>query len=120
MIAKALVVVSALFLLSGCGAVTALEVISKEIGREPLNIDHPKPITLKPIQWVAITEENYKEVFGQLKAQGYDPVLFGLTDEGYEDMSLNFAEIRNFIILQRKILQKYKDYYEGNDQGSEE
>jgi predicted transcriptional regulator len=45
-----------------------------------------------------------------------DPVLFGLTDEGYEALSKNFAQIRQFIQKQNLLLQTYKNYYEpGNN-----
>ena len=35
-----------------------------------------------------------------------------LTDNGYEKLALNFADIRNKIAEQRQIILSYKDYYE--------
>ena len=36
-----------------------------------------------------------------------------LTDDDYEKLAINFAQVRKYIILSRSVLQKYKDYYEG-------
>ena len=38
--------------------------------------------------------------------------MFALTDNGYEKLALNFADIRNKIAEQRQIILSYKDYYE--------
>jgi len=38
--------------------------------------------------------------------------LFGLTDDGYESLSVTMAELRNHIAAQRQIIIKYKEYYE--------
>jgi hypothetical protein len=39
-------------------------------------------------------------------------VVFGLTDDDYQQLALTIAELRNFIATQRNIIIKYKDYYE--------
>lgn len=39
-------------------------------------------------------------------------MLIALTPNGYEQLSISFAEIRNLIATQRNIIIKYKDYYE--------
>lgn len=63
-------------------------------------------------KWILITPENADKVFAELKEKKVDLVLFGLTDEGYEELAINMAELRNFIASQRAIIIKYKDYYE--------
>ena len=65
------------------------------------------------LSWGRRTEiENVEEVFNRLKESKADPVLFGLTDEGYEALSKNFAQIRHYIQQQKLILNKYREYYE--------
>lgn len=39
-------------------------------------------------------------------------VLFALADDGYKSLSLNIAEVRNFMNTQRETILKYKEYYE--------
>ncbi len=64
------------------------------------------------MHWVIITPENAEEVWKKLKEENTDLVLFGLTDDGYEQLAITMAEIRNFIAQQRTIIIKYKEYYE--------
>ena len=59
-----------------------------------------------------MTPDNVEDVFAKLKDKKIDLVLFGLTDEGYEELSITMAEIRNYIKSQKTIIIKYKEYYE--------
>ena len=75
---------------------------------------------MNKVDWVIITKDNYEEVFEKLKKGGDDIVLFGLTDSGYEQLAINFAQIRKYIMLNRNVLMQYKKYYEVESDGSKE
>jgi len=109
--------------LSGCASffggwfgkddpVKPVEVVSKPLEKTPLNVSTPTPLKLSKPAWVIITRENAQAVFDQLEKDGSDPVIFGLTDKGYESLSIDFAQIRNFISTQRNIIIQYQEYYE--------
>ena len=51
-------------------------------------------------------------MFAKLKEQNIDPVLFGLTDDDYETLAVNFAQIRAYMIKQKLTLDQYREYYE--------
>ena len=72
----------------------------------------PNPVTAKPIEWIIITPENAEQVWAKLKESNADIVLLGLTDNGYEQLAVTIAELRNMIAAQRQIIIKYKEYYE--------
>ena len=106
-------------LLTGCASfslfgerVKPVEIQTKAVERTRLNIPHPAPLSANPVEWVLITPENAEEVFAKLKEKNIDLVLFGLTDDGYESLSITMAELRNYIATQRQIIIKYKEYYE--------
>jgi hypothetical protein len=106
-------------LLSGCASfslfgsrVKPVEVQVKAVERTRLNIPHPGPLSAKPVEWILITPENAERVFAELKEKNVDLVLFGLTDDGYESLSVIMAELRNYIATQRQIIIKYQEYYE--------
>ena len=101
-------------ILSGCGWFRSepLEVVTVPDEKVPLNIPDPEPIRLTKIQWIIITPENYEEVFAKLKAEGVDTVIFGLTDHGYEELAVNLATIKQFMVEQGATLKAYKAYYE--------
>ena len=63
---------------------------------------------------IIITSENAEEVFTRLEEAGIDPVLFGLTDKDFELLAKNFARIRNQLKITNDLLDKYKEYYEGD------
>ena len=101
-----------LMFLTSCSSIKPLEVLNLEVKREPLNLDQPEVADFENLQWYIINSENAEEVFAKLKKENVDPVLFGLTGEGYEALSKNFAQIRHYIQKQNLIIESYKNYYE--------
>tara|TARA_Y100000015_G_scaffold2931_1_gene2761 strand:+ start:113 stop:472 length:360 start_codon:yes stop_codon:yes gene_type:complete len=104
----------AIILLSSCAAgVKVIDTYKIEKKREPLALENPKPLELQDVDWIIITKENADEVFEKVKNdKNGDYALFALTDNGYEKLALNFADIRNKIAEQRQIILSYKEYYE--------
>ena len=107
-------------LLSGCAGVKTLEIFKKEVPREKLNLEKPTPLQMEEIYWHIITSENAEEVFAKLENEGIDPVLFGLTDKDFEMLSKNFAKIRNQLMQTNELLDKYKEYYESEEDNNEQ
>jgi hypothetical protein len=102
--------------LSGCaflgGAEKPISIMAAPVERLPLALAPPSPIKFAPLEWRVVTPENIDRVWEQLRAQKQDLVLFALTDTGYQQLSLDFAEIRAFISNQKFIILKYQEYYE--------
>ena len=103
-------------LLSGCAGVKTLSIFKEEVPRQELNLPKPTPLEMEEIYWHIITSENAEEVFAKLEKEGIDPVLFGLTDKDFEMLSKNFAKIRNQLMQTNELLDKYKEYYESDEQ----
>ena len=102
-----------ILLLSGCASnVDRVETRSQEVERSHLNLPAADPLDLDDHEWFVVTPDNAQELFEYLKRRDYDPVIFGLTDQGYEKLSIDFAKIRQHINTQRNILLRYKEYYE--------
>jgi hypothetical protein len=110
-------------LLSGCASfslfgdrVKPVQIETKAVERTRLDIPMPSPLAPKPVEWILITPQNADEVWAKLKEKNADLVLFGLTDDGYEELAMTIAELRNFIATKRQIIIKYKEYYEPEKQ----
>ena len=108
-----------LLLLSSCASfnlfkdkVKEVEVQTTEVERQKLNLKVPSPVNLEETKWIVITPSNVEEVWKLLKNDKKDIVLFGLTDDEYQTLSVNLTKLRNIIEQQRIILFKYKEYYE--------
>jgi len=102
-------------LLTGCSSVKKLSIFKEEVKRQELNLSKPTPLQLENIKWIIITSNNADEVFKKMEEQGIDPVLWGLSDNDFELLSKNFAQIRNQLKITNDILDKYKEYYEPTD-----
>jgi len=105
--------------LSGCASLSLfgsspkpIEVRTKAEERTKLNLSTPEPLNLKSPRWIIITKENQEQVWRDLDDDQVDPVLFGLSDQGYETLSIMIAELRNYINTQRLVIEQYKKYYE--------
>lgn len=107
-----------ILLISGCSVlgwnsgVKPIEVQTKAVERTRLNIPDPAPLKGRSTKWVVVTPENVNEVWEELRKQNVDLVLFAVTDDGYEELALTMAELRNYIAQQRAIIIKYREYYE--------
>ena len=100
------------FVLVGCSTpVKQIEVSTKPIERPNLVVPKIDPIKQKDIEWIVITEENAAEVFERLRKMKVDVALLGVTDEGYEALSLNFAETQRIIRQYKAIIAAYEAYY---------
>jgi hypothetical protein len=92
--------------------VKEVEVLKKAVDKTPLNLPDPAPLKARTPKWIIITPQNAEATWKRLKEENVDIVLFGLTDEGYEELAITMAELRNLIAQQRSIIIKYKEYYE--------
>ena len=100
--------------LTNCSGVKELTIFKKKVEREKLNLNTPTPLELENLKWIIITSKNAEEVFKRLEESGIDPVLWGLTDKDFELLAKNFAHIRNQLKITNDLLDKYKEYYEGD------
>lgn len=113
---KNLLIVSAVFLLlTACSNIRfqkPIEIQTKPTERPPLVLPTVDKFTARNVEWIVVTPENIDEVFKQMEESQDNIVLFALTDNGYENLSLNMAEITKLIKQQRSIIAAYKQYYE--------
>jgi|1048.fasta_scaffold05935_6 hypothetical protein len=112
---KIISVIALSLFLTNCSLVgeKVIKVLTQEQSREKLNLKTPTLEEMEKLRWIVITSNNANEVFAKMKAEGLDPVLFGLSDEDYELLAKNFAQIRSTLKQTQDILDRYKEYYEG-------
>jgi len=102
----------ALFLLAGCASPAPM-VIEKPIlvDRPSLMIQVPQPAEQYDFEWVVITKANAEVRFKELESKGI-VVLFALTPNGYQSLSMGGAELRRYIQQQQSVIAAYKAYYD--------
>jgi hypothetical protein len=103
-----------LSLVSACAssqAVKPIVISAKPVDKPELILPKADRIQTRDVKWIVITPENYQEVFNQLAKDGKQVVLFALTSDGYENVSLNLSDIRAYIQQQQAIILAYEGYY---------
>ncbi len=107
--------------ISGCSSmgVKPLEIFTTEVERERLNLDPVTVETMSKVEVIIVTSKNQKEVFARLEEQGIDPVIFGFTDLGWQQLQMNMQLTNSQIQKLRFQVEQYKKYYEGEQTKSE-
>ena len=87
----------------------------------PRTIDKPSLIlpavstlNMKNVDYIVITPENAEEVFSELRKSGKPVVVFAVTEDGYQNLSLNMAQILEVLLQQNAVIAAYEDYYVAN------
>ena len=103
----------ALLLLSSCASVPpSITVSTKPIEKPTLIVPPVDTLVMQEVKWIIVTEENLDEVIADLKKSGQPLAIFGLSGQGYENLSTNFSAIRALVQQQQTIIAAYKQYYE--------
>jgi len=69
-------------------------------------------LELEDTKFYVVTEENYATVFKELTKKKYDPVIFGVTDDGFQILAVNNAKVLQLVMQQKAVISAYKNYYE--------
>jgi len=104
-----------LTLLTGClgrnDIPEPIQIRTKPVDKPELILPKADELIQRKIEWILVTPENYKESFAELEDRGRPLVFFGLTDQGYENISLNLSDIRMYVSQQHAIVDAYEKYY---------
>ena len=99
--------------LQGCSSKPKVIYIKAEpIDSVPLILPDVDRLELEDTKFYVITEENYQTIFDELRKKNYEPVIFGVTDDGYQILSVNNAKVLQLVMQQSIVIEAYKDYYE--------
>ncbi len=97
-----------------------IQVTSKPIDKPELVLPNVDQVNMRRIEWVIINEENMDEKIAELTAGGAPLAIFALTAQGYENLGLNFSDIRALIQQQQQIILAYDNYYKASTQALED
>lgn len=119
MLRKILIIIFVASLLGGCannGQREFEEFLNKKqvlpTEQIKLNIPDVRPVKMKQVKWMVVTKENVASTFNSLEKGGKTPILFGISDDDYENLSLNMLELQNYIESNNIILLEYRKFYE--------
>lgn len=103
-----------LLLLAGCAGnqPRQIDISTTPIDRPVLVLPEADPLRMRNIEWVVITQDNFDDIINEMQETGNHVVFFALTDQGYENLSLNLNDLRAYIQQQQRIIVAYENYYD--------
>ena len=104
-------------MLGGCSLLNSpkpqvIEVSSKPVEKPTLTLPSADELNIRKIEWFVLTPENFDAKVEEIGKDGRPVVFFALTDNGYENLGLNFSDLRAYVQQQQAIIAAYKSYYE--------
>jgi hypothetical protein len=98
--------------LAACGGTST--VVSRPVLHERAPFVPPAitPAQQQPIEWVVVTRDNSQDKFRELEARTGSSTVFALSPQGYQNLSLNVAELRRYIEQQNSVISAMRKYYE--------
>lgn len=91
----------------------APKVVEKPIlvDKTELIISDIQPVEQYDVEWIVITKDNVNAIIKDFDDKGKIFAVFAVSPSGYQNLSLNIAELRRFIIQQQSVIVAYKTYY---------
>lgn len=83
-----------------------LNVTTSPVERPKLVVPKPDVLKTRQVQWIVVNQENAEQILNS------NSVLFGLTETGYKNLSLNLNDLRTFIQQQQIVIAAYEEYYQ--------
>jgi len=103
-----------LLISSGCSLIPPkVEVQTKFVEKQIPIQGHPKGVTMYPLQFYAVTEENFEEFKEKFQKENADLVYFAMSVPDYENLSLNIGELKRYIEQQKTIIIYYEQSITG-------
>ncbi len=120
-IANALGCLTILSIISGCSSLPKEIFVSAEpIEKPKLILPKTDELDLRDVEWVILVKDNWEEKWAELEKSGEALAFFAITDSGYENLGLNYSDLRAFIQQQDAIITAYKSYYQESEEAFDE
>lgn len=101
-------IVLAISLLAGCSfAPFKRDVVVISVPRAELNLPDVDLLTMDPLEWTIITEDNVLLIFKEGEVRAY----YAVTADGYESLSVNNAKVIMLLRQHKAIIAAYETYY---------
>jgi len=100
-----------LLLLSSCSTwdkLTRIEVQTIEVQRNIPIQNRPTRLELNNIKWFVVTDQNFEEFKEKFIKQNDEFLFFAISVRDYETLALNMAEIKRYVIQQKRIIIYYE------------
>ena len=99
--------------MEGCATTPKIqEVACVATPRIPLNLSPVHILNMEIFTWTVITEKNAVQRFIDMKSKGQDPVIYGLTKDGYKTLAIDNKRVYYQLLEIQDQIKAYQQYYE--------
>lgn len=102
-----------LLTLTGCGILSKPEpkivTVTNTVKTTVPIVARPKGVNLNDIKIYVVNKDNYDEFVQEFEKKNGNRVYIAISVKDYENLSLNFAELRRYIEQQKEIIVYYEE-----------
>jgi len=110
---KKLILLPLMFSLAACASAGPQVLVAPEmIDRPKITLPDAPPAQQTNLEWYIITRANVEQKLKEIESKQGTVTLFALTSQGYQNLSMNTAELRRYIQQQNATIAALKQYYE--------
>jgi len=106
-------ILSLLLILQGCSLFQTPEpeivTVTNTVKTSVPLVPRPKQVQLNDVKIYVVTKENYDEFIADFTSKNGGDAYIAISVKDYENLSLNFAELRRYIEQQTQIIIYYED-----------
>jgi hypothetical protein len=111
LIAYGTILLTSLILMSGCSLMPEPKIVTvtKTVKTEVPIVARPKQVQLNDVKIYVVSKVNYVEFAKEYAKKNGGDSYIALSVKDYENLSLNFAELRRYIEQQKLIIVYYEE-----------
>ena len=111
LIGYGIVLLTSLTLLQGCSRKpeTKVVTVTKVVKTEVPIVARPKQVILNDVKIYVVSKLNYKDFIKEYESKNGADSYIAISVKDYENLALNFAELRRYIEQQKQIIVYYEE-----------
>lgn len=86
-----------------------IQVVTNTVKTTVPIVAHPKKVQLNDVKIYVVSKENYEEFIKEYESKNGADAYIAISVKDYENLSLNFAELRRYIEQQKQIIVYYEN-----------
>jgi hypothetical protein len=87
--------------------------VTQTIKQEIATVETPKPLSMNPVYFYVVTEGNFEEFKQRFIDENGVFVFYAITVPSYENLALNMADIKRYLLQQKEIIIYYEKAVSG-------
>ena len=93
-----------------------IQVVTNTVKTTVPLVARPKQVQLNDVKIYVVAKENYDEFVKEFEAKNGGDAYIAISIKDYENLSLNFAELRRYIEQQKQIILYYEEAVKPEDE----